>query len=67
MHRMLGVLRLQNGAAAEREPQPGVRDLEALVARTREAGLAAELSVSGQARELAPGSTCRSTGSSRRP
>jgi signal transduction histidine kinase len=36
MHRMLGVLRLSDGAVAEREPQPGVRDLPALVARTRE-------------------------------
>jgi signal transduction histidine kinase len=54
MHRMLGVLRLEDGASAEREPQPGVRDLPALVARTRETGLAAELTVSGEPRELAP-------------
>ena len=32
MHRMLGVLRLDNGAEeAEREPQPGVRDLQRLI------------------------------------
>ncbi len=55
MHRMLGVLRLQDGDAAEREPQPGVRDLDTLVARTREAGLCAELEVSGSPRELSPG------------
>jgi signal transduction histidine kinase len=53
MHRMLGVLRVPDGTL-ELEPQPGVRDLPALVARTREAGLAAELTVSGQPRELAP-------------
>jgi signal transduction histidine kinase len=55
MHRMLGVLRVQNGGAPEREPQPGVRDLEALVARTREAGLDARLVVDGDPRELPPG------------
>jgi signal transduction histidine kinase len=52
MHRMLGVLRLQNGAAAEREPQPGVRDLETLIARTRAAGLDAQLLVEGEPHEL---------------
>ena len=67
MHRMLGVLRLQGGAGAEREPQPGVRDLPALVVRTREAGLTVELSVKGPAaRAAARRPTCRSTGSSRR-
>ncbi len=55
MHRMLGVLRLQDDPSAEREPQPGVRDLEALVSRARETGLEAELAVVGEARELAPG------------
>ncbi len=55
MHRMLGVLRVQNGAAAEREPQPGVRDLERLIAHTREAGVETSLSVIGRARELPPG------------
>ena len=43
MHRMLGVLRVQNAGAPEREPNPGVRDLERLIARTREAGLDASL------------------------
>jgi signal transduction histidine kinase len=52
MHRMLGVLRLQGGDAAEREPQPGVRDLPTLVERTRQAGLETTLTVDGAAREL---------------
>lgn len=55
MHRMLGVLRLQNGAEVDRAPQPGVRDLETLVERTREAGLNSSLRVVGGARELPPG------------
>ena len=55
MHRMLGVLRVQNAGAPEREPNPGVRDLERLIARTREAGLDANLVVEGAARELSPG------------
>jgi signal transduction histidine kinase len=52
MHRMLGVLRLQNGGAPEFEPQPGVRDLPTLIERTRQAGLQATLTVEGAAREL---------------
>ena len=55
MHRMLGVLRIQNGAGPEREPQPGVRDLAALVARTREAGLDATLVIEGEPHELPAG------------
>ena len=57
MHRMLGVLRLPdgNGSGAEREPQPGVRDLQLLIARTREAGLDAQLHVSGRPVELPAG------------
>jgi signal transduction histidine kinase len=55
MHRMLGVLRVKNAGAPEREPNPGVRDLERLIARTREAGLAASLIVDGTVRELPPG------------
>jgi signal transduction histidine kinase len=55
MHRMLGVLRLQDDPTAEREPQPGVRDLEPLVSRARETGIQAELTVIGETRELAPG------------
>jgi signal transduction histidine kinase len=57
MHRMLGVLRLQdgNGTEPEREPQPGVRDLDRLIARTREAGLDARLRVDGRPVELPAG------------
>ncbi len=55
MHRMLGVLRVSEGAEAEREPQPGVRDLEALIDRTRAAGLEARLIVRGTPRELPAG------------
>ncbi len=55
MHRMLGVLRLQDGGVAEREPQPGVHDLDALISRTCEAGLDASLVVNGEPRELPPG------------
>jgi signal transduction histidine kinase len=55
MHRMLGVLRVEGGVVDEREPQPGIRDLETLVARTRETGLDATLAVNGTPRELPPG------------
>jgi signal transduction histidine kinase len=54
MHRMLGVLRLDDGTGAEREPQPGVRDLETLIGRTGQAGIDARLTVRGEARELPP-------------
>ncbi len=52
MHRMLGVLRLQNGGAPELEPQPGVRDLPTLIERTRQAGLETTLTIDGPPREL---------------
>jgi signal transduction histidine kinase len=52
MHRMLGLLRVQNGGAAEREPQPGVHELDALIGRTRQAGLDARLNVEGPTRDL---------------
>jgi signal transduction histidine kinase len=55
MHRMLGVLRINDGSLDERDPQPGVRDLEALIARSRDAGLDAMLTVNGSPRELSPG------------
>jgi signal transduction histidine kinase len=55
MHRMLGVLRVEGGSAQEREPQPGVRDLDTLIARTREAGLRTSLTIAGPPRELSPG------------
>jgi signal transduction histidine kinase len=54
MHRMLGVLRLDGGSDVEREPQPGVRDLETLIGRAKQTGLDAELTVRGEPRELPP-------------
>ena len=55
MHRMLGVLRLQNGAAADRAPQPGVRDLAAPGRAHARGGLEAKLIVEGEPRELPAG------------
>ncbi|MBV9715756.1 MAG: two-component sensor histidine kinase [Solirubrobacterales bacterium] len=57
MHRMLGVLRVQNGSAPELEPQPGVATLGELVRRTREAdpGLEVELRTEGEPRTLPAG------------
>jgi signal transduction histidine kinase len=55
MHRMLGVLRLQDVSTAEREPQPGVHDLRRLIDRAREAGLDATLTIQGAPRELPTG------------
>ena len=52
MRRALGILREQPGAPFQ--PQPGVGELPALVARTREAGLAVELTAEGVARDLPP-------------
>ena len=52
MHRMLGVLRLQDGGAPELEPQPGVRDLPTLIERTCQAGLDAQLNIEGASRDL---------------
>jgi signal transduction histidine kinase len=54
MHRMLGVLRPQNGGGPEREPQPGVRELSKLIERTGQAGLDATLEIKGEPRELPP-------------
>jgi signal transduction histidine kinase len=53
MHRMLGVLRLDD-AGAEREPQPGVRDLPRLIDRAGSAGISASLVVDGEPRPLPP-------------
>ena len=54
MHRMLGVLRLQNGAARRtRAAARACDDLDALIARTREAGLDASLMVEGPAARAA--------------
>jgi signal transduction histidine kinase len=54
LHRTLDLLRGQD-EPAERGPQPVLDDLEQLLQQTREAGLAAELTVAGKARPLAAG------------
>jgi signal transduction histidine kinase len=53
MRRALGILSDRPGAPLE--PQPGVDELAALVARTREAGLAVAFTTEGRPRPLAPG------------
>jgi signal transduction histidine kinase len=53
MRRALGILSDEPGAPLR--PQPGLDDLASLVARTREAGLAVELTEEGPRRPLAPG------------
>jgi signal transduction histidine kinase len=53
MHRMLGVLRL-DGDGAELVPQPGLAELDSLIARTTEAGVWARLRIEGEPRELPP-------------
>lgn len=51
MRRMVGMLR-----ANERpQPQPGLRDLDDLVTRVRDSGLAVELKVEGERRDLPTG------------
>ncbi|MHB1568430.1 MAG: sensor histidine kinase [Solirubrobacteraceae bacterium] len=55
MHRMLGLLRIQNGGAPEREPQPGVGEIPTLVERTRAAGLQTQLTVAGAPHPLPAG------------
>jgi signal transduction histidine kinase len=57
MHRMLGLLRVQDvdGSLPELEPQPGVGDLQRLITRTREAGLDTRLDIQGEPHELPAG------------
>jgi signal transduction histidine kinase len=57
MRRMVGVLRQKGDAsvAEEREPPPGLDQLDRLVGKFRAAGLPVELTVTGTARSLAPG------------
>ncbi|GAA1119512.1 sensor histidine kinase [Nocardiopsis composta] len=57
MRRIVGVLRMSepdrdDGAA--RSPQPGVADIEALLVHLRDAGVEADLRVSGSVRDLPP-------------
>ena len=54
MRRLLGVLRPAD-QRAERAPQPGLGGLDALVERARDAGLAVEVRVEGERRELPGG------------
>jgi signal transduction histidine kinase len=53
LRRLLGVLN-DDGEAAGVAPQPGVGQLEALVARVRDAGLPVELAIAGDPRTLPP-------------
>lgn len=57
MRRMVSVLRHDGDASAgqEREPPPGLDQLDRLVGKFRSAGLLVELTVTGVARSLAPG------------
>ena len=55
MRRLVGILRLSDGGAAELEPQPGVADVPKLVVQARELGLAVELRVEGEPAPLPPG------------
>jgi signal transduction histidine kinase len=54
MRRLLGILRAAD-EDIELAPRPGMRDLDRLVEQVREAGLPVELTVEGDAIELAPG------------
>jgi signal transduction histidine kinase len=56
MHRMLGLLRIDGaGPAAELSPQPGVKDLEALLASTRRSGIRVDLAIEGEPRQMPAG------------
>ncbi len=54
LRRMLGILR-HAGEEPALTPQPGLRQLNALVEQFRESGLPAELSIEGEAKSLPPG------------
>jgi signal transduction histidine kinase len=54
LRRLLGILR-QEDAAAERGPQPGLADLDLLLARVRESGLEVHLRVDGEPVQLPGG------------
>jgi signal transduction histidine kinase len=55
LRNLLGLLREDAGAEAERAPQPGLADLEALVDDAREAGTPVRLTRAGRAVSLSPG------------
>jgi signal transduction histidine kinase len=54
LNRLLGVLRGSNGAAPERNPQPGIAQLPLLVEELRAAGLEVDARIMGEARPLPP-------------
>jgi signal transduction histidine kinase len=54
MRRLVGILRTEDEEATL-APQPGLRQLDALVAQVSQAGLPVELRVDGEPRELPPG------------
>ena len=54
MRRLLGIMR-EEGASAERAPQPGLATIGNLVEHVREAGLPVELTVEGEPVKLPPG------------
>lgn len=54
MRRLVGMLRAE-GEPPTLAPQPGLGQLEALVAQVSDAGLPVELSIEGEPRELPPG------------
>ncbi len=54
LNRLLGVLRANNGATADRRPQPGISQLPGLVEELRAAGLEVDARVEGEARPLSP-------------
>jgi signal transduction histidine kinase len=55
MRRMLDVLRVDRDEEPDLGPQPGLDMLEDLVSRTRNAGLAVDVTVTGERRALPPG------------
>jgi signal transduction histidine kinase len=55
MRNLLGVLRTDDKALGALEPQPGLAQLQALLASLGGVGLPVELRVEGEARSLAPG------------
>ncbi|GII01201.1 two-component sensor histidine kinase [Planobispora takensis] len=55
MRRMVGVLRADEGGAEDYAPQPGLPELEDLIARVRSSGLPVEMRVAGEPQELPEG------------
>jgi signal transduction histidine kinase len=54
LRRLLGVL-IENGEAAPLSPEPGLDQVDSLVARVKEAGLPVELRIEGESRPMPPG------------